>query len=286
MKVAAVSVGIPTYRRGMRLAETLQRIAVCDPPPAEVIAFIDQPDGDVAAKLAVEFPGIRLLSSATAVGPGGGRHRCLQVATQPFFVSFDDDSWPLDRDFFAEVIRMFERHPRVAVLAASIYFPSGLILPRASEERVVAEYTGCGYALRVEAYRETAGHVDRSCAYGIEEVDLSMQLYALDWQILQCRSLRVFHDTRLSHHSRADVVACTVQNVALRAFLRYPVSLWPRAMLQLGNAVVDAMRRGRFSGLLAGLSGIPGTLRHYANQRRQLPAAKIRSYLDSRSRLN
>jgi GT2 family glycosyltransferase len=266
--------------------KTLERVTVCDPPPAEIFTFIDQPDGELTAELAARFPAVRILSSTTGVGPGGGRHRCLQHATQPFFVSFDDDSWPLEPDFFGEVVRLFDCYPRAAILAASIFFPNESIPEGSSGVKLATVYTGCGYAVRVAAYRETAGHIDRACAYGVEEVDLSMQLYALDWQILQCGSLRVFHDTQLSHHSRPDVVACTVQNVALRAFLRYPASLWPRAMLQLGNTVVDSMRRRRFSGLLSGLLGIPGTLLQYADQRRQLPAAKVRSYLDSRPRVN
>jgi hypothetical protein len=70
--------------------------------------------------------------------------------------------------------------------------------------------------------------------------------------------------------------------VALRAFLRYPASLWPHAILQLGNIVFYALRRRRFSGLLSGLCGIPGTLCNYADRRRLLPAGKVRAYLNAR----
>jgi GT2 family glycosyltransferase len=285
MKPVPVSVGIPTFGRGLRLVQTLEHLWACDPPPAQVIVHVDQSDGELDRELAARFPSIRILSSVGNVGPGGGRHRCLQAATQPFFASFDDDSWPVDRDFFAEVVTVFERHPRVAVLAATIQFLREVQSERVAEVKTITDYTGCGYAIRVEAYRQTAGHIDRACAYGVEEVDLSMQLHALEWRILECRSLRVFHDTQLSHHSRADVVACMVQNIALRAFLRYPVWLWPRAILQIGNIVLDMIRRRRFAGLCAGLCGIPATLIHYASQRRQLPAAKIRSFLNARPRL-
>ena len=91
-----------------------------------------------------------------------------------------------------------------------------------------------------------------------------MQLYALDWQILQCRSLRVFHDTQLAHHSRPEIVACTVQNIALRAFLQLsglPVA--PSHITSRQHYRFPSMRRRRFSGLLAGLWGIPGTLRRF-----------------------
>jgi GT2 family glycosyltransferase len=282
MKPAPVTVGIPTFGRGLRVIETLTRLAQCDPPPSEMIVHVDRSNGELERELAVRFPTVRLLSSFESVGPGGGRHRCLQACTQPFFASFDDDSWPLDSDFFAQVTTLFTSHPRAAVLAASI-FSRGEVVPRREPEvRIVSDYTGCGYAVRTHAYRQTAGHIDRSCAYGVEEVDLAMQLHALEWTILQCRSLRVFHDTQLSHHASAEVVANTVQNVALRAYLRYPVPLWPRAALQLCNVVWFMLKQGRFAGLGRGLWGIPAALRHHASRRRQLPADKIRSYLNAR----
>ena len=101
MTAAPVSVGIPTFARGSRLITTLDRLAACDPPPAEVIVHIDKSDGELERELVVRFPAVRLLSSRENVGPGGGRHRCIQASAQPFFVSFDDDSWPLDSNFLA-----------------------------------------------------------------------------------------------------------------------------------------------------------------------------------------
>ena len=285
VKSAPVSVGIPTFARGGRLFHTVEQLAVCAPPPAEIIVHIDESDGELANTLAILFPSVVTLSSAQRVGPGGGRHRCLGVATQPLFVSFDDDSWPVDPDFFSEVTALFDRNPETAVLSASIYHPGEPQPPRTSEVSIVTDFIGCGHAIRVDAYRRTAGYIDRPWAYGIEEVDLAMQLYALELPILQCGSLRVFHDTLLSHHYRADIVASTVQNIALRAFLRYPVFLWPRALLQLGNVVVDLMKRRRFAGLGTGLFGIPGTLLRYSSQRRRLPADKVLAYLNARPRL-
>jgi GT2 family glycosyltransferase len=283
-KPAPVTVGIPTFGRGSRVVETLERLTKCDPPPVEVIVHVDRSNGEIERELAARFPTVRLLSSPENVGPGGGRHRCLLACTQPFFASFDDDSWPIDGDFFAQVTALFERHDRAALLAASIYFPGEVVQERASEMRIVSDYTGCGYAIRTDAYRQTAGHIDRSCPYGFEEVDLAMQLHALEWSIFQCRSLRVFHDTQLSHHAGAEVVAGTVQNVALRAYLRYPVLLWPRAVLQLCNVVWFMLKMKRFAGLGRGLRGIPTLLRQHSSRRQQLPAEKIRSYLKARSR--
>jgi GT2 family glycosyltransferase len=282
MTKAPITVGIPTFGRGMRLQETLEHLAVCRPSPAEIIVHVDQSNGRLERELTRRFPAVIVLSSRQCVGPGGGRHRCILAATQPFFASFDDDSWPVDHDFFADLMVLFEHHPRAAVLAASIYHQREPQPDRTTDVNITTDYIGCGYAIRTDAYRQTTGHIDRTCPYGIEEVDVAMQLHAIGWTILHSRRLRVFHDTQLSHHQRADVIAGTVQNVALRAFLRYPVSLWPRALFQLANIVLFMIKHRRFDGLGSGLWGIPSTLSRYASQRRRIPAAKLRSYFNAR----
>jgi GT2 family glycosyltransferase len=282
MNRAPFTVGIPTYGRGLRLVRTLEYLALCDPTPTEVIVHVDQSDGELERGLATRFPAVRVLSSRQRVGPGGARHRCILAATQPFVASFDDDSWPVDGDFFSTALMLLEHYPRAAVLAASIYEPGQFQPERTNEVKISADYIGCGYVIRTGVYRQTSGHIDRPLCYGIEEVDLAMQLFALEWDILQCSSLRVYHDTQFSHHDRADLVAGTVQNVALRGYLRYPVALWPRALLQLVNTVLFMIKSRRFEGLGSGLWGIPSTLRRYSSQRRKLPADKIRSYLSAR----
>ena len=282
MKVVPVVVGIPTYSRGLRVAETLMRVLEADPAPAEVMVHIDASTGQLEPLLREQFPSVRVISSQGHVGPGGGRHRCLQAASAPYFVSFDDDSWPLHRDFFGKVVKIFDRRPDAAILAASIQFPARSTMQHPRYERIVSDYTGCGYAIRTEAYRQTTGHIDRTPPYGIEEVDIAMQLHAQGWNILECSDLQVFHDTELTHHKQPDIVAGVVQNVALRAFLRYPVCLWPRAVLQLANVVLDELQRRRFAGLASGIVGIPATLYRYASYRRPIPSEKIRSYFELR----
>lgn len=284
MNVAPVSVGIPTYGRGVRVLETVEHILQCDPQPAEIIVHVDQSTGQLEHELLARFPSLRVLSSRNRVGPGGGRHRCLLVAAQQLFASFDDDSWPLHRDYFAEVIKIFALYPRVAVLAASIHSVSSLVEAPKSAVKPAIDYIGCGYAIRVDAYHQTSGHIDRYCPYGFEESDIALQLHALGWSILQCCGIRVFHDTRYAHHRRPEIVAGVIQNAALLPFLRYPKRLWPRAVLQVGNTVAFMIKQRRFTGLMDGILGIPATLVQYAQCRGQLPAKKILSYLNARPR--
>jgi GT2 family glycosyltransferase len=282
MEVAPICVGIPTYARGTRVLVTLGKILDCTPPPAEVLVHIDASDGRLEKDIREKFPAVRFLASPERVGPGGGRHRCIHASAQPFFVSFDDDSWPIDSDFFIETVRLFERFPEAAVLAATIYHRGAAVPARGVLTAAIPSFTGCGYALRTAAYREIRGNIDRPWAYGIEEVDVCLQLHAQRWQIVACESLRAFHDTELAHHKNPEVVAAAIQNVALLAFLRYPVALWPRALLQVANRILFSIRRGWYRGAVLGIVGIPRALASHAKQRHALPADAVRSYLRSR----
>ena len=274
--LASVTVGIPTFARGTRVFGVLERLAQCDPAPAETIVHVDASDGVLERELAKRFPSVKRLSSAIRIGPGGGRDRCIRAATQPYFASFDDDSWPLDSDYFAEVVRNFEMDSRVGLLSAINIHPWEPYVPKCEHIETVVEFAGCGFALRCAAYTGISGYIDRPWAYNAEEVDLALQLHAADWLMARVHGLRVYHDTQLAHHESAHVTAATIQNVALICWLRYPLCLWPHGMLQVANIAIDRLRRRRWRGMASGLLGIPWVTWQYRNRRRRLPAKAIR----------
>jgi len=116
----------------------------------------------------------------------------------------------------------------------------------------------------------------------MEENDVGLQLFAAGWQIYESGELRVFHDTDLSHHNAADVTSGMIANVALFAFLNYPVSAWGWGALQVMNKVLDSMRRHRFRGICLGLLSIPGDC--YRNRQYRNPVALpvLRQFLQFR----
>src|SRR5262249_10936470 len=146
------------------------------------------------------FPNVVVLTSSTRLGPGGGRHRCLLACTTPYAVSFDDDSYPVDSDFFASVQQLFLDHLETAIFGANIWHRHEPEKRRSKDLVHIPSYVACGYAIRLSAYQQVRGHLPRPIAYGMEESDLSLQLFAAGWQICEARELRVFHDSDLAHH--------------------------------------------------------------------------------------
>ena len=279
INIASVAVIIPTYNRGLAVLPTLRRISKCNPKPAEVWVHIDAADGLLEAQLSKEFSDVELLTSPIRLGPGGGRHRCLLACKSLYGVSFDDDSYPVDVDFFGQIVDLFSKHPRAAILGASIWHRHETPIPITDRLVHTPSYTACGYAIRVSAYREIRGYLPRSVAYGIEETDVSLQLFAAGWDIYNAGRIRVFHDTDLTHHDSPEIVSGYVANVGLFAFLNYPVIGWYWGLLQVVNVVVFSVRMGRIRGLCSGLRRIPMDCYRNRHHRNPIAWGTVRRFL-------
>jgi GT2 family glycosyltransferase len=276
---APVAVVIPTYNRGSAVVSVLDKVLACDPQPAEFWVHIDQNDGVLERHLMERFPGIHILTSPGRLGPGGGRHRCLLACGAPYAVSLDDDSWPVDPDFFAMIEPLFSSHPRAAIFGASIWHRAEAEIRRSRALRRVASYVGCGHAVRVAAYRDIRGYLARPMAYAIEEGDVGLQLFVKGWQVFSAEELRVFHDTDRSHHEASEVTASTITNLALLAFLHYPAMDLGRGAAQVANRVAYSVRRGRIRGVASGVGGIVTACYRNRTLRAPIRHEVLREYL-------
>ena len=279
MAFAKLSVVIPTYKRLEKLRISLQRILACEPSPGEVIVHVDAGDTETGRYVRSSFPEVRCIESADRVGPGGGRNRLIAQASYPLVASFDDDSYPVDVDYFFRVERMFNEFPQAAVLAAVIFHEGEEVMPDDRSCLWVADFVGCGCAYRREAFLQTAGFVPLRLAYGMEEVDLALRLHGSGWGILHSRWLRVLHNTNRQQQSLPTVTAATIANIFLLAYLRYPLSQWGIGIVQAINRVWWLLWHNRWGGILAGFAQIPSLIRSYSGYRGTVPVSVLNSYL-------
>ena len=207
--------------------------------------------------VALEFPSVRVIASEIKRGPGGARHLMLKEAGNPWVATFDDDSFPDDLGFFAQVGRSIARFPTAAVI-------TGDNLP---DEKVaegcqrIAVFSGCGCVFNRAWYLRTRGFVPRVVAYGFEEVDVSLQLHALGGVIVLDPLLRVIHDHPLPERFPDDIVAGTVMNSFLFPLTRYPLALWPLGLAQGAKYALRIIRAGRGSSVIQALAGLPAAIR-------------------------
>src|SRR6185503_4906325 len=118
---SGISAIVTAYERVEQTLATLRVIDNCNPAPDEILVHVD--DNRVVCVLAIReaFPNVRVLLSNERVGPGGGRNKLMAAATHDFVASFDDDSYPIDSDFFARAQQLFAKHEDASVICAALY---------------------------------------------------------------------------------------------------------------------------------------------------------------------
>lgn len=271
-----VSAVVPACERVAELLRCLAAIEACVPRPAEVIVYVDGGSQTVLEAVRSGFPQVRLLWGEDFVGPGGARNRLVEAASHELVANFDDDSLPVGRDYFARVMRGFERFPDMAVLTAA---------SQACEKEMagytwVGIFSGCGCVFARSWFLRTRGHVPLRVAYCMEEVDVSAQLHALGGMVIHDPALWVDHlKTGKPSFSTTEADAQVLANVALFAFLRYPLVLAPLGLWNVLRQVLFMVRRGLVAGAVQGLRLVPGHLLRYRSYRAVVPLRAMASWL-------
>ena len=276
MKISAI---VTAYDRIEQTLATLRVIQSCTPPPGEILVHVDANRGECEQAIRKAFPSVRVLRSDEQVGPGGGRNKLVEAAQFELVASFDDDSYPIDADYFARAGKLFKQFPEAAVICAALYHVGEAIELDQRSAEWTADFSGAACLYRRQAFLDAGGYVPLPIAYGMEEVDLALRLHARGDRILTTRWLRVFHNNDLRHHADPRITAGSIANLALLAYLRYPVTLWVVGMGQCANRLLWLLRHGRRRGILRGVTMIPAHL--WANHQYRLPVSKtvVRSYL-------
>ena len=275
----SISAIVTAYKRIEQTLETLRVIQSCTPAPDEILVHVDANQIECENVIRAAFPKVRVLRSEQQVGPGGGRNKLLNAARFELVASFDDDSYPVDSDYFERAGKLFEQFPEASVIGAAVCHLGESIALDTRSAQWTADFQGAGCIYRRQDFIDAGGYVPLPVAYGMEEVDLALRLHSRGGRILTTPWLRVFHNNDLRHHADPEVTAGSIANLALLTYLRYPASLWVIGMGQCANRLLWLLRHGRYRGILKGVTMIPAHLRAHQHYRLPLSKRAVRSYL-------
>ncbi len=268
-----VSVAIPAFGNEATLQQTLRHIFKCDPLPCEVLLHFDggwEPALDLASDAPVP---VRLFRSSKNLGPGGGRDRLIREAGSDIVASFDNDSWPMDADFFARALSLMNAFPQAVVLSAAVYLKEKPPLPCLAEVTEARFFEGSGALHRRSLYLQLPGYVPVPEAYGVEETDLALQAHATGMQVLSSPWLRVWHERPNADYLHA--VLPWIKNEVLLGYLRYPRFLQPWTWWRSIRHVIRHQRRLPLSSLLLALAQSPAHSVAFDKFRHRYPASVI-----------
>ena len=275
-----LTVVIPTYKRSHDLINTIQNIRRCTPSPAEIIIHIDGNDIETQVILQkYECENLKVILTEINVGPGGGRNKAIAIAQSDIVASFDDDSYPIDKDYFSRLLEIFATFPDVAIVGATIFHQNETIKDDKLAIYQEHSFVGCGCAYRKKVFLEMQGYVELPVAYGMEEVDLSLRLHNAKWKVLVSPWLRVFHNTSLMHHTKPKITAASISNQILLTYLRYPVTLWWIGFGQTLSRIIWLVKNKRFAGILSGIVDIPSLIMNNHQHRSVVESESLKSFL-------
>jgi GT2 family glycosyltransferase len=191
----AVAICIATHNRCEELARTLRQIATLEPAPGALVIVADGCTDGTVALVRDLAPHAQLIEHAAARGSIASRNEAAAACACEVFLSLDDDSYPLEKDFLAKVSAQFAGHPRLAVLSfpqRSDEFPESLAATNFGPSLFTGSYANSGAAIRRAAFEELGGYPD-FFFHAYEEPDFALRCVAAGWQVRHETSLTVRH---------------------------------------------------------------------------------------------
>lgn len=274
-----VSAIVTAFQRIDLTLFTISKLRACRPAPEEIIVHVDGNQTDCVKAIHDAAPEVRIIVSEQNVGPGGARNKLIAAAKHELVASFDDDSYPIDRDYFKRALVIFDKFHAASIVTGAVYHQGEEVAPDEEFAVWVSDFSGGACIYRRMEFLATGGYVPVPVAYGMEEVDLALRLHARGGRILRSPWLRVFHDTDLRHHADPEVTAASIANIALLTYLRYPLTLWIVGIGQFCKRVLWCLKVGRRQGIVAGLLMIPTHLWNNRRYRERVTFRSVRSYL-------
>jgi GT2 family glycosyltransferase len=189
------SICITTHNRRADLERTLAELARLQPAADELLIVADGCSDGTVEFVREEHPHARLIKHEHSCGSVPSRNEMASLATGDVFISLDDDSYPLDRDFIGRVRSLFTENPNLAVAAfpqRSDEFPETLAAESFGDAQFVGSYVNSGAAIRREAFLQLGGYPP-FFVHAYEEPDFALRCVAAGWQVRMEPSLVIRH---------------------------------------------------------------------------------------------
>jgi GT2 family glycosyltransferase len=263
-----VTVVVATRNRITGLTRTLGRLADLPDPPQVLVVDNGSTDG-TPEQVSRSFPRVRVLALSRNEG-ATARNRGVAAARTPYVAFADDDSW-WAADALPRAGALFDRHPRLALIAArTLVGPAGRLDPMSAfmatapigappdlPGPAVLGFLACAAVVRREAYLACGGF-DPVVFFMGEEARLAYDLAAAGWGLAYCADIVAYHHPAAG----CDPVPkqrLAARNRALTAWMRRPVRT---ALLDTTALVRTAGRDADVRTLASFAARLPRALLH------------------------
>lgn len=199
------AVSIATHNRLPELKITLAQLERLAPAPAEIWIVADGCTDGTAAFVRENYPQIHLIEYPVSRGDVPGRDEIMRRSQCDVVLILDDDSHPIETDFFARLDELFAWRPHLGIVALpqrTDEFPETLQQADFGPPTFVGDFSNAGAALRRNLFVELGGF-DLDIDHAYIETDYALRLIAGGYEIYRPTHLSVRH--RFSSLNRDEV---------------------------------------------------------------------------------
>lgn len=229
-----VGIGISTRDRWDDLAVTLSELCKGGYGDLEMIVIDDGSRQPVPPALHRTFPKVRFERVETSLNYVVQRNRLAQMLSTPYYLSLDDDSFPVAGDI-GDAVSWLENHPSVAALAFHI-INRGDSIPAPEmlgEPYPVRYYIGCAHLVRRRQFLELGGYLERLHYFG-EEIDFCLKALREGFSTYTFPAVVVRHNRTPVARNSAKAARYYIRNEAIAGLLYFP---FPFSILRAVNCV-------------------------------------------------
>ncbi len=278
--LALVEIGIATRNRWADLRHTLERIAAFGLGGLRTLIFDDASDVPCPYDVSAICAGAELRRFTESAGYIVRRNQLAQAMTAKYYLSLDDDSFPLAGSLGAAV-EFAESRPDLFCLSFPIcnsWISETQAMPLATPPHPVRAFVGCAHMLRRDRFIEAGGYREE-LVHQSEEVEIAARVFMSGWQCYRFPGLRIYHTEASAGRSLQRMDYYGARNAVLWNDWYMPDSLVGVKQARGGVArllsVARTRRLGHVKGLLAGLKEI----RQYRAHRQRMPLEVYRRWL-------
>src|SRR5271165_4259771 len=234
LRLDALGIGITTRDRWDVLAETLSELRKKGYEDVETIVIDDGSKQPSQPALRAAFPKVRFERADYSLGLVVQRNRLAQMLSSTFYLSLDDDSFPVAGEI-GDAMTWLENHPSVAALALHIVQGNESV-PRAEtlgEPFPVRYFIGCGHLLRRKQFLELGGYLERLHYFG-EEIDFCLKALRHGLSTYAYPGFVVRHNRTPVARNSAKACRYYIRNEALVGLLYFP---FPFSIFRAANCL-------------------------------------------------
>ena len=219
-----VAICIATHNRRAELVRTLNEIGQLDPAPDQILVAADGCTDGTIEWLQKIHPRVRLIVHHAARGSIPSRNELAAACASDVFVSLDDDSYPIERDFIARVGALFAANERLAVASfpqRTDEHPETLSVASFGEAHFVGSYANSAAAIRASVFRELGGYPD-FFFHVYEEPDFALRCVVAGWEVRYETAVTVRHHFTATERNEVRTHQRHARNELWSVLLRCP----------------------------------------------------------------